>query len=101
MKVKALVYLVPFLLVGQSSAYALQDTPRLSTVNTQRLSRDLVPFNSQDFFNKGQDLIEREIQILRERQNPSSKPVLKVNPQPQIEEQPTPTIDKLKLLPQE
>ncbi|KAF3888067.1 MULTISPECIES: hypothetical protein [Nostocales] len=90
MKTKALLYLVPFVLVGQTSAYAVQVNPPLTSTEIQRFSRDLVPFNSQDFFNKGQDLIEREIQILRQRQSSPNEPVLKVNPQPQVEEKLTP-----------
>ncbi|GAA6615738.1 hypothetical protein [Scytonema sp. NUACC26] len=101
MKIKALVYLVPFVLVGQSSAYAIQDTPRLTPTQIQRFSRDLVPYNSQDFFNEGQELIEREIQILKERQNSSKEPILKVNPQPQIEEELTPRKNNPNVLPKE
>jgi hypothetical protein len=101
MKIKALVYLVPFLLVGQTSAYAIQDTPHLTPTQIQRFSRDLVPFNSQDFFNKGQDVIEREIQILRKRQDSSKEPILKVNPQPQIEEKPIPRKNSPEIFPKE
>ncbi|MUG94544.1 hypothetical protein F7734_20055 [Scytonema sp. UIC 10036] len=99
MKIKALLYLVPFVLAGQTSAYAVQVNPRLTPTQIQRFSRDLVPYNSQDFFNKGQDLIEREIQILRKRQTSPKEPVLKVNPQPQIEEKLTPRKNSPGVLP--
>jgi hypothetical protein len=81
MQVKTLAYLVTFLLIEQSPVIAEQSVPSLTPSQAQRLSRDLVPFNSQDFFNRGQNLIEREIQILMKKQDSSAKPILKVNPQ--------------------
>jgi hypothetical protein len=99
MKIKALVYLVPFVLLGHTPAYAVQVDSHLSSTQIQRFSRDLVPYNSQDFFNKGQDLIEREIQILRKRQTSPNEPVLKVNPQPPIEENLTPRKNSPDVLP--
>jgi hypothetical protein len=78
-KAKALILSTVFLLAGQASAYAQQQLPSLTPAQTQRLSRDLVPFNSQNFFNQGRDLIEREIQMLMRRQSSLNKPVLKLN----------------------
>jgi hypothetical protein len=101
MKLKTLLYLVFFVIVGQSPAYALQETPRLTATQIQNFSRDLVPRNSQDFFNEGQELIEREIQILQERRDSSKKPILKVNPQPEIEEELTPRKKNSDVFPKE
>ncbi|MDZ8056032.1 MAG: hypothetical protein RMX68_031670 [Aulosira sp. ZfuVER01] len=72
------------LLTGQTAVHAEPALPRLTPQQTQRLSRDLVPYNSQDFFRKGQELMEREIQILQQRQLTANQPVLKVNVIPQI-----------------
>ncbi|MBN3886358.1 MAG: hypothetical protein HWQ44_26425 [Nostoc sp. JL34] len=83
-KIKLLVVSTAFFLAVQSSANAQQAVPSLTPAQAQHLSRDLVPYNSQDFFRQGKDSIEREIQILRERQQPSIKPVLKIDLVPQI-----------------
>jgi len=84
-KIKPLVISTAFLLAVQTSANAEQPLPRLTPAQAQNLSRDLVPHNSQDFFRQGKDSIEREIQILRQRQLRSIKPVLKIDSVPQIE----------------
>lgn len=89
MKIKALVYLVAFLLIEQASATG-QQPPRPTPVQAQHLSRDFFGSDSQDFFKQGQDVIEREIQILMKRQRASTEPVLKVNPQPRIEKDRSP-----------
>ncbi len=83
-KIKPLVVSTAFLLAIQTSANAEQRLPSLTPAQTQNLSRDLVPYNSQDFFRQGKDSIEREIQILRQRQLRSIKPVLKIDSLPQI-----------------
>ncbi|MEH2242982.1 hypothetical protein [Nostoc sp.] len=83
-KIKPLLVSTAFLLAVQSSANAEQSFSSLTPVQAQHLSRDLVPFNSQDFFRQGKDSIEREIQILRQRQLRSIKPVLKIDLVPQI-----------------
>ncbi len=72
------------LLVGQTNANAEQQFSALTPAKTQNLSRDLVPFGSQDFFRQGKDSIDREIQLLRQRQAPSTEPVLKINLVPQV-----------------
>lgn len=84
-KVKALVLSAALLLAGQTNANAGHESPRLSPAQAQRLSRDLVQFNSQDFFRKGNNSIDREIQILRQRQFSPTEPVLKINSVPQTE----------------
>ncbi len=84
-KIKPLVVLTAFFLAVHTSANAEQAVPSLTPAQAQRLSRDLVPYNSQDFFRQGKDSIEREIQILRQRQFRSLKPVLKIDSVPQNE----------------
>ncbi|MEH2323676.1 MAG: hypothetical protein V7K32_08905 [Nostoc sp.] len=83
-KIKPLVLSTAFLLAIQTSANAEQPLPSLTPAQAQHLSRDLVPYNSQDFFTQGKNSIEREIQILRLRQLGSIKPVLKIDSLPQI-----------------
>ena len=83
-KIKPLVVSTAFLLAIQTSANAEQALPSLTPAQAQHLSRDLVPYNSQEFFRQGKNLMEREIQILRLRQLRSIKPVLKIDSLPQI-----------------
>ncbi|MFN6540711.1 MAG: hypothetical protein RM021_030825 [Nostoc sp. EkiNYC01] len=68
-----------FFLAVQTSANAQQTLPSLTPAQTQNLSRDLVPSSSQDFFRQGKDSFEEEIQLLRERQLSSTKPILKID----------------------
>ncbi|QKQ77252.1 hypothetical protein [Nostoc sp. TCL240-02] len=88
-KSQLLLISTAFLLAVQSSANAEQPLPSLTPAQAQSLSRDLVPYNSQDFFRQGKDSIEREIQILRQRQLRSIKPVLKIESVQQIKRPPT------------
>ncbi len=83
-KINHLVVSTVFLLAVQTSANAEQAFPNLTQAQAQHLSRDLVPHNSQDFFRQGKDSIEREIQILRQRQVRSIEPVLKIDLLPKI-----------------
>ncbi|MEH2457658.1 hypothetical protein [Nostoc sp.] len=83
-KIKPLVVSTAFLLAVQISANAQQAFPSMTPTQAQHLSRDLVPYNSQDFFRQGKDSIEREIKILRQSQLRSMKPVLKIDSVPQI-----------------
>ncbi|MDZ8226626.1 hypothetical protein [Nostoc sp. ChiVER01] len=83
-KIKPLVLSTAFLLAIQISANAEQAFPSLTPAQAQHLSRDLVPYNSQEFFRQGKNSMEREIQILRLRQLRPIKPVLKINSVPQI-----------------
>ncbi|MEH2346882.1 MAG: hypothetical protein V7K55_02555 [Nostoc sp.] len=87
--IKPLLVSIALLLAVQTSANAEQPLPNLTPAQTQSLSRDLVPYNSQDFFRQGKDSIEREIQILRQRQLSSIKPVLKIDLVRQIKRPPT------------
>lgn len=82
-KTKLLVVSTAFLLAVQTSANAQQAVPNLTPAQAQHLSRDLVPYNSQDFFRRGKNSIEREIQILNQRQQRPIKPFLKIDLVPQ------------------
>ncbi|WP_256973396.1 hypothetical protein [Nostoc sp. T09] len=85
MKVTAFVgFSTALLLARQTAVNAEQAFPRLTPQQTQHLSRDLVPYNSQEFFRQGQELMEREIQLLRQRQLSANEPVLKVNLRPPV-----------------
>ncbi|MEH2380459.1 MAG: hypothetical protein V7K27_16490 [Nostoc sp.] len=83
-KIKPLVVSTAFFLALQTCANAQQAFPSLTPAQAQHLSRDLVPYNSQDFFRQGKDSIEREIPILRQSKLRSIKPVLKIDSVPQI-----------------
>ncbi|MBN3926902.1 hypothetical protein [Nostoc sp. NMS4] len=83
-KIKPLVLSTAFFLAIQTSAKAQQAVPSLTPAQAQHLSRDLVPYNSQNFFRQGKDSIETEIQILRERQQRPIKPILKIYAVPEI-----------------
>lgn len=76
-KVKVIVFLIA--LLGTQTAATVQGTPVISTAQAQRFSRDLVQTDSQDFFRRGKEGIEREIQVLQRRHLPSSKPLLNIN----------------------
>ncbi|BAY10668.1 hypothetical protein [Calothrix sp. NIES-2098] len=79
------------LLAGQIAVNAEQTLPRLTPQQAQHLSRDLVPYNSQEFFRQGQELMEREIEILRQRKLTANQPVLKVNVIPQVKKNNSPS----------
>ncbi|AVH72353.1 hypothetical protein [Nostoc sp. 'Lobaria pulmonaria (5183) cyanobiont'] len=78
-KIKPLVVSTAFLIAVQTSANAQQAVPSLTPAQAQHLSRDLVPYNSQDFFRQGKDSIAREIQILNQRQQRPIKPILEID----------------------
>ncbi|MBG1245211.1 hypothetical protein [Nostoc sp. NZL] len=82
-KIKPLVVSTAFFLAVQTAVNAEQPLPSLTPAQAQHLSRDLIPYNSQDFFRQGKNSIEREIQILRQRQVRPIKPVLKIDSVPQ------------------
>ncbi|MEH1949370.1 MAG: hypothetical protein V7K77_20795 [Nostoc sp.] len=82
-KIKPLVLSTAFLLAVQTSANAERAVPSLTPRQAQHFSRDLVPYNSQEFFRQGKDSIEREIQILNQRQQRPIKPILKIDSVPQ------------------
>lgn len=57
-----------------------QAIPNISTVDRHRLTRDLTPTNSQDFFKQGQAQFEREIQLLERRSQVQREDLLKIDP---------------------
>jgi hypothetical protein len=71
----------------QSSASANSIESPLTPAQANRLSRDLVPSRSQEFFQQGRDEIDRQIRILQQhkRQNASGRPVLQLNQNSQAE----------------
>ncbi|MDZ8184017.1 MAG: hypothetical protein RMX96_04035 [Nostoc sp. ChiSLP02] len=77
--IKVLALSTTFFLVGETSAKAQQKftTPLPSPL--PNFGRDLVPSSSQEFFRQGRDAFEREIQILRQRELSSNRPILKVD----------------------
>jgi hypothetical protein len=54
-----------------------QAMPNLTSSQLQRISRDLVPSRSQEFFRQGQVQLEREVRQLERKK---TSPVLKVDP---------------------
>ncbi len=64
--------------------------PRLMPSDLQRLSRDLIPSSSEDFFRAGQVKLEREVQRLTEPRSLSEK-VLIINPSIQKQQEAIPT----------
>ncbi|MBD2339614.1 hypothetical protein H6G64_21815 [Calothrix sp. FACHB-156] len=78
LKVTALGFSTAFLLAGQNAVNA-QQIPSFTPQQAQRLSRDLAPSSSEQFFRQGHYLMEREIQNLRLRQLEPREPVLKIN----------------------
>jgi len=78
-KLKLLVFSTAFFLAAETSANAQQTIPTFTPRQAQNLSRDLVQSSSQDFFKQGNNAFEREIQLLRDRQVSSNKPILKID----------------------
>jgi hypothetical protein len=67
----------------------------LSRADAQRITRDLTRFNSQDFFERGRDQLEREIRNLDQQKLTSSEDLLRVQEQlPLPEEVPPSQIPK-------
>ena len=75
---KAKILFLVALLGIQFSARTVQASP-IGATQAQRFSRDLTQTDSQDFFRRGNERIDREIQVLQRRRLPESKPLLKVN----------------------
>lgn len=63
-----------------SSAVQAQSIPNLSVRDRQRLSRDLTPSNSQEFFNLGHNQLEREIRLLERRFTAQQESPLRIDP---------------------
>jgi tripartite-type tricarboxylate transporter receptor subunit TctC len=67
--------------VVQPMAQAQALPAGLSRADVQRLSRDLTRFNSQDFFERGRDQLEREIRNLEQQKLTAAKDLLRVQEQ--------------------
>jgi hypothetical protein len=79
-----LVFLLAWVVGTQNMAMANQELV-LTPAQAQHFSRDLVPSNSQDFFQQGRERLERETQRLTQRQDELKKPPLTINFNPQGE----------------
>lgn len=67
-------------LMGTSTAIA-QSAPsvdRLTPLQRQQISRDLIPSSAQDFFDAGQANLEQEIRLFTRQRSPNEK-LLKVS----------------------
>ena len=77
---RSLFLIVPFVTLIASSSVQAQSIPNLSIADRNRLTRDLTPTNSQDFFIQGQAQLEREIRLLERRSRLQQDDLLKVEP---------------------
>ena len=90
---KAMLFSVTLLLSIQTAANAEQELPpltptqaqQLSQAQAQQLSQDLVQSESQEFFRQGKERLQREIQILEQRRLSSTQPILKIDEEPQVD----------------
>jgi len=67
-----------FWLTSQTAANAAQ-APPLRAAQIQQITGGLVRTDSQDFFERGREKLEREIQNLQQQRQPASKPLLNIN----------------------
>jgi hypothetical protein len=76
--------------VGVSQAQSVPRSDRLSPLQRNQISRDLIPSSAQDFFRAGQANFEQEIRLLTRPRSPLNEPLLTVRPgaQPQPETKP-------------
>jgi hypothetical protein len=77
-----------------TSAWANPESP-LTPAQAQHLSRDLIPSRSQNFFQEGQERLEREILILRHRQHSEQEPILQIRRNNKIDQLPQADIESL------
>ncbi len=89
--------IVPIVTLIASFPALAQSLPNLSNVDRQRLSRDLVPNNPQDFFRQGQAQLEREIRLLERRSQLQQENLLKINPARDSDKQDPPSLKPIKL----
>lgn len=81
----AVIALAPMLLPDQVVLAQSHPSVRLTPAQTQQLSRDLVRFSSQDFFNQGRQQLESEIKILTQRRLFLRAEVLKISQDLQLQ----------------
>ncbi|XHX80403.1 MAG: hypothetical protein RBJ76_10885 [Stenomitos frigidus ULC029] len=88
---KCAVYTIATVLVllgtGATMAQPPPSIDRLTPLQRQQFSRDLVPSSAQDFFRTGQANLEQEIRLLTRQRSPN-EPLLKVNQALQVQPQP-------------
>jgi len=72
---------------GTTMAQSLPSIDRLTPLQRQQFSRDLVPSSAQDFFRTGQANLEQEIRLLIRQRSPN-EPLLKVNQALQVQPEP-------------
>lgn len=77
---KSVFLIVPLLTLIVGYTVQAQAIPNLSVSDRQRLSRDLIPSSSQDFFNQGRNQLEQEIRLLERRFATKNEPELKIDP---------------------
>ncbi len=87
---RSMFLIVPFVTLIASSSVQAQSIPNLSIADRNRLTRDLTPTNSQDFFIQGQAQLEREIRLLERRSRPQQENLLKVDPATRYREEKNP-----------
>ncbi|MBW4541161.1 MAG: hypothetical protein KME43_18795 [Myxacorys chilensis ATA2-1-KO14] len=54
--------------------------PSITSEQLQRITRDITPTNSQDFFSRGQAQFEREVRLLQRWRESSPREILKIDP---------------------
>ncbi|MBD2034221.1 hypothetical protein H6F76_04055 [Leptolyngbya sp. FACHB-321] len=88
---KCAVYAIATVMVllgtGTTMAQSLPSSDRLTPLQRQQFSRDLVPSSAQDFFRTGQANLEQEIRLLIGPRSPN-KPLLNVNQDLQLQPEP-------------
>jgi len=88
---KCAVYAIATMMVlmgtGTTMAQSLPSIDRLTPLQRQQFSRDLVPSSAQDFFRTGQANLEQEIRLLIRQRSPN-EPLLKVNQTLQVQPEP-------------
>lgn len=77
---RSVFLIIPLFTLIASSTVQAQAIPNLSVSDRQRLSRDLIPSSSQDFFNQGRNQLEREIRLLERRSTTRKEDLLKIDP---------------------
>ncbi len=79
---KCAVYAIATVLMLLGTDTTMAQSPpsidRLTPLQRQQFSRDLVPSSAQDFFRTGQANLEQEIRLLTRQRSPK-KPLLNVN----------------------
>lgn len=78
----SIAWLVIAILPTQAQSVPL----KLSPAQVQQISRDLTPFNTRDFFRRGNEQLEREIQLLARGIPFSSDRLLQIQEQARLQD---------------